>query len=164
MLAWHSGPIRLIRRVSHSVKLIFGIRIAAACSAKRSFTATYAEDSFVARVLWVPRLFFGDVRVRTWLDFVGLDGFTLAWSGMERPPFEVEDAGSARDGGGDPAIRRQMKWLALKGGGKIVMQTFTPSPDFGDLRRQLYYCDGAVGCIAASALGLQRHRAANRIL
>jgi hypothetical protein len=25
----------------------------------------------------------------------------------------------------------------------MVMQTFTPSPDFATLRRRLYYCDGA---------------------
>ena len=37
----------------------------------------------------------------------------------------------------------EVKWLALKGRGKVVMQTFTPSPDFSTLRRQLYYCDGA---------------------
>jgi hypothetical protein len=42
-------------------------------------------------------------------------------------------------------IRRdppEVKWLALKGGGKIVMQTFMPSPDLATLRRQLYYCEG----------------------
>jgi hypothetical protein len=44
----------------------------------------------------------------------------------------------------------QLKWLALKGDGKIVMQTFTPSPDFAVLRRQLYYCDAVEGSRQAS--------------
>ncbi len=140
VLAWHDGPIRLIRRVSHSVKLVFGIASPRVLS-EESFYREYAEDSFVARVVWVPRLFFGDVRVRTWLDFTALNGFTLLWSGMERQPFEP-GAGSAVAAA---EIRRdppEVKWLALKGGGKIVMQTFTPSPDLATLRRQLYYCDG----------------------
>jgi hypothetical protein len=147
LLAWRSGPIRLIRRVSHSVKLIFGVRTPQVLS-EEIFYREYAEDSFVARVPWVPRIFFGDVRVRAWLDFAGLDGFTLAWSGMERPPIEVRSGsvGMAAEIRDPP----QLKWLALKGGGKIVMQTFTPSPDFAVLRRQLYYCDAVEGSRQAS--------------
>jgi hypothetical protein len=92
-------------------------------------------------VLWVPRLFFGDVRVRTWLDFTGLNGFTLAWSGMEQQPLEP-GAGSAVATAEIQRDPPDVKWLALNGGGKIVMQTFTPSPDLATLRRRLYYCDG----------------------
>ena len=151
VLAWHSGPIRLIRRVSHSVKLVFGIKSPPVLSEESLLPRVRAEDSFVARVLWVPRLFFSDVRVRTWLDFTGLNGFTLSWSGMERQPFEP-GAGSAA---ATSKIRREppeVKWLALRGGGKIVMQTFTPSPDLATLRRQLYYCDGtAAGYIPATS-------------
>jgi len=64
-LAWHRGPVRLIRRVSHSVKLVFGIESPRVLS-EESFYREYAEDSFVARVLWLPRLFFGG-RTRTHL-------------------------------------------------------------------------------------------------
>ena len=39
VLAWHGGPIRLIRRVSHSVKLIFGIKSPSVLS-EEIFTAT----------------------------------------------------------------------------------------------------------------------------
>ena len=140
VLAWRGGPIRLIRRVSHSVKLVFGIKSPRVLS-EESFYREYAEDSFVARVVWVPRLFFSDVRVRTSLDFIGLNGFTLSWSGIERQPFEpgAVSAVAAAEIRRDPP---EVKWLALKGGGKIVMQTFTPSPDLATLRRQLYYCDG----------------------
>ena len=140
VLAWHGGPIRLIRRVSHSVKLIFGIKSPSVLS-EEIFYRDYAEDSFVARVLWVPRLFFGDVRVRTWLDFTGLNGFALSWSRMERQPFEP-GAASAVVAAEIQRDQPEVKWLALKGGGKIVMQTFTPSPDLATLRRRLYYCDG----------------------
>ncbi len=140
VLAWHSGPIRLIRRVSHSVKLIFGIRSPSVLS-EESFYRDRAEDSFAARVLWLPRLFFSNVRVCTWLDFVGLDSFALAWTGMEWQSLEHGARSAvAAEVSRDPP---EVKWLALKGGGKLVMQTFTPSPDFATLRRRLYYCDGA---------------------
>jgi hypothetical protein len=149
-LAWHRGPVRLIRRVSHSVKLVFGIESPRVLS-EESFYREYAEDSFVARVLWLPRLFFGDVRVRTWLDFAGLNGFALSWSGMELQPFEPGAASAAAltEILRDPP---EVKWLALRGGGKVVLQTLTPSPDLATLRRRLYYCDGT----AAANTSLRR--------
>jgi hypothetical protein len=141
VLAWHTGPIRLIRRVSHSVKLIFGIKTPPVLS-EEIFYRECAQDSFVARVPWVPRLFFDDMRVRTWLDFTGLDGFALSWPGMEWRGLapKAASAALAAEIRTDPP---EVKWLALKGGSKIVMQTFAPSPDFAILRRRLYYCDGA---------------------
>jgi hypothetical protein len=140
VLAWHGGPIRLIRRVSHSVKLIFGIKSPPVLS-EEIFYRDRAEDSFAARVLWLPRLFFSDVRVCTWFDFVGLDGFALSWTGMEWQSLERDMRSAvASEVLRDPP---EVKWLALRGGGKVVMQTFTPSPDFATLRRRLYYCDGA---------------------
>jgi hypothetical protein len=141
VLAWHGGPIRLIRRVSHSVKLIFGIRSPPVLG-EEIFYRDRAEDSFTARVLWLPRLFFSDVRVSTWLDFVGLNSFALSWTGMEWQSLEPRTRSAvAAEVSRDPA---EVKWLALKGGGKVVMQTFTPSPDFATLRRRLYYCDGTL--------------------
>jgi hypothetical protein len=146
VLAWHGGPIRFIRRVSHSVKLIFGIKSPPVLS-EEIFYRDRAEDSFAARVLWLPRLFFSDVRVCTWLDFVGLDSFELAWTGMGWQPLEpgTRSAVAAEVSRNPP----EFKWLALKGDGKVVMQTFTPSPDFATLRRQLYYCDGAAAADAS---------------
>jgi hypothetical protein len=146
VLAWHSGPIRLIRRVSHSVKLIFGIKTPPVLS-EEIFYRERAEDSFVARVAWVPRLLFDDVRVRAWLDFIGLDGFALAWPGMKWRQLEPQAASAAlaEQVRNDPP---EVKWLALMGRGKIVMQTFAPSPDFAIVRRRLYYCDGATAAFS----------------
>lgn len=147
VLAWDAGPIRVIRRVSHSVKLIFGIRSPWVVSSE-VFYRDYTEDSFVARVLWVPRVFFGDVRVRTWLDFVGLDGFNLSWSGMDGAPLAIGEANAntiARLQRDPPHTR----WLALRGDGKTIVQTFMPSPDLDIVRPQLYYCDGPVASDAS---------------
>jgi hypothetical protein len=140
VIAWRAGPIRLIRRVSHRVKLVFGIRSPRVVS-NEVFYRDYAEDSFVARVLWVPRVFFGDVRVQTALDFVGIHGFSLMWSSMGMPPLELDEANRAPM----TEIHRNApdaRWLAIRGDGKIVVQTFMPSPDLALLRLQLYLCDG----------------------
>jgi hypothetical protein len=139
VLAWHLGPIRLIRRVAHSAKLILGIESPQVVSSE-IFYRDYAQDAFVARVLWLPRMFFGDVRVRTWLDFVGLKGFSLSWS--DRAPrlnLDAPDAEVVATIQRDPP---HVQWLALRGGGKTVIQTFMPSPDLAVIRPQLYYCDG----------------------
>lgn len=139
VLAWHAGPIRVIRRVSHSVRLVFGIQSPWVASTE-VFYRGYTEDSFVARVPWVPRLFFGDVRVRTWLDFVGINGFALSWSGAERTPLVVGETDANRIAqieSNPPYVR----WLALRGDGKTVIQTFMPSPDLDVVRTRLYYCD-----------------------
>jgi hypothetical protein len=141
VMAWHSGRVRLIRRVSHSAKLLFGIESPRVFS-DEIFYRDYAEDSFAARVPWLPRLFFDDVQVRTWLDFVRLEDFALGWRATQWHPLAPESqraalAAELRDD--EPEVR----WLALRGGGRIVMQTFTPSPDFATLRRRLHYCDGA---------------------
>jgi len=142
VMAWHGGSVRVIRRVSHSVKLLFGIESPRVFS-DEIFYRGYAEDSFLARVLWLPRLFFDGVQVRTWLDFVGVEDFALGWRTNEWNPLAPESKRAAlatelRDD--EPEVR----WLALRGGGKIIMQTFMPSPDFATLRRRLYYCDGNV--------------------
>ncbi|HZO83364.1 MAG TPA: hypothetical protein VFB33_16845 [Candidatus Binataceae bacterium] len=148
VLAWHLGPIRLIRRVAHSVKLILGIQSPQVVS-REFFYRDYAQDAFVARVLWLPRVFFGNVRVRTWLDFVGLRGFSLFWSGMNGQPLRLDDpAASVVE-----AIQRDpphVRWLAMRGGGKTIVQTFLPSPDLDVIRPQLYYCDGTSPAAAAA--------------
>jgi hypothetical protein len=142
VMAWHRGPVRLVRRVGHSVKLLLGIESPRVFS-DEIFYRDYAEDSFLARVPWLPRLFFDDVQVRTWLDFAGVENFALGWRAAEWHALAPESqraalAAELRDDA------PEVTWLALGGGGKLVMQTFTPSPDFETLRRRLYYCDGTI--------------------
>jgi hypothetical protein len=138
--AWRTGPIRVIREVSHSVKLILGIQSPRVVS-DEVFYRDYAEDSFVARVLWVPSVFFGDVRVQTWLDFVGVDEFSLTWSAMRMLPLTLDEANRAQmiEVKHDAPYAR---WLAIQGDDKVVVQTFMPSPDLDVLHLRLYLCDG----------------------
>ncbi len=139
VLAWRAGPIRVIRRVSHSVKLILGIQAPPVVS-DEIFYRDYAEDSFAARVLWMPRVFFDDVRLRAWLDFVGVREFTLSWSSMSGPPLHLDEAADAQiaEIERDPPHTR---WLAIRGDGKIVIQTFMASPDLAIVSPRVYLCD-----------------------
>jgi len=151
VMAWHRGSVRLIRRVSHSVKLIFGIESPSVFS-DEIFYRDYAEDSFLARVLWLPRLFFDGVQVRTWLDFVGVEDFAVGWRASEwhaLAPGPNRAALAAELHDDEPEVQ----WLALRGGDRVVMQTFTPSPDFATLRRRLYYCNGTVAADKSEQAG-----------
>ena len=139
LLAWRAGPVRIIRRLSHSVSLILGIQPPRVVS-EEFFYRDYVEEPFKATVVWVPRVLFGNVRVRIYVDFVRLHDFTLAWSGMSGLPIKI----------GDPASERTIEmrdsppsadWFALRGQGKLMIQTFRPSPDLAVVRPRLYYRD-----------------------
>jgi hypothetical protein len=139
LLAWRAGPVRIIRRLSHSVRLVFRIQSPQVTS-EELFYRDYAEQPFKATVVWVPRVLFGNVRVHTYVDFVRLRGFTLACSGMSGPPIEIGDSSSER------AVEMRdsppsATWLALRGEGKLMLQTFRPSPDLAVVQPQLYFRD-----------------------
>ncbi len=137
LLGWRSGPVRVIRRVSHSMKRFLGIQPPPVMS-DEIFYPESAEDSFSSYVPWIPRLFFSDVRARAWLDFVGMDGFAISWNDATWLPLhtEVQRAAIAA------AVREQppeASWIALRGAGRLVIQTFAPSRDLAQLRRRLYF-------------------------
>ncbi len=135
-LGWRGGPVRVIRRVSHSMKRFLGIQPPPVMS-DEIFYPESAEDSFSSYVPWIPRLFFSDVRARAWLDFVGMDGFAISWDDAAWLPLHTETqraalAAAVRDKPPDA------NWIALKGAGQVVIQTFMPSRDLARLRRRLY--------------------------
>ena len=101
-----------------------------------------AEDSLVARVPWMPRLFFAHVHLRAWFDFNRPEGLSLSWPGTKWQPLAPAAARAAWTAAArkDPP---EVKWLALRGPGRIVMHTFAPSPDLALLRPRLYCCDAA---------------------
>jgi hypothetical protein len=139
LLAWRVGPVRIIRRLSHSVRLIFGIQSPRVTS-EEFFYRDYAEEPFKATVVWVPRVLFGNVRVRTYVDFVRLRGFTLMCSGMSGPPIKIGDPASERTADVEN-VPPPANWIALRGKGKLMIQTFRPSPDLAVIRPRLYYRD-----------------------
>ena len=149
MLGWRGGPVRVIRRVSHSMKRFLGIQPPPVIS-DEIFYPESAEDSFSSYVPWIPRLFFSDVRARAWLDFVGLENFAISWPDAEWLPLRTEAqraalAAAVHDRPPDAT------WIALRGEGRLLMQTFMPSPDLTTLRRGLYF-----DCVAPTAMSSHR--------
>jgi hypothetical protein len=139
LLAWKAGPIRIIRRLSHSVNIILGIRSPEVVS-ENYFYRNYIENPFHVHFPWVPRLLFGDIHVRIDLDFTDARGYELMWSGMNQPPVKIgdtaaEDALEARD----PPPR--VTWMALRSPRHTLIQTLRPSPLLRLVTRRLYFRD-----------------------
>lgn len=135
LLAWRAGPIRIIRRLSHSVHVILGIR-APQVTNSDFFYRDSVENPFRIRFPWVPRLLFGDIRVRMDLDFTDLDGYALAWSGTSGAPLPIAQAAASLKG--EPP---HAEWIALNGAGRVVIQMIAPASDLALLDRRLYFHD-----------------------
>lgn len=139
LLAWKAGPIRIIRRLSHSVNVILGIRSPEVVS-ENYFYRDYIDNPFHVHFPWVPRLLFGDIRVRMDVDFTEANGYELLWSGMEQPPVKIGDAAAehALEALDPPPV---VSWIALRSSNHTVVQTLRPSPLLRDLTRRLYFRD-----------------------
>ncbi len=138
VLAWKAGPIRVIRRLSHSVKLILGLD-SPEFERDDFFYRDYLESLFLMGFPWAPRLFFGDTRARIDLDFNNLDGYELLWSGMAAPPLKIGDRQTERriDGRGPIPI----SWIAIRGNGRMTVQVLGGSPELALLSPRLYFND-----------------------
>jgi len=137
LLAWKAGPVRVVRLLTHSVRVVLGIRSPKVTNYD-FFYRDCVENPFKLRFPWVPRLLFGDIKVRMDLDFTGLDGYSISWSRMNDGPFKIGDARLAKISKSDPP---QVDWIALRGGGRMLIQTIAPSSDLQLLDRRLYYDD-----------------------
>jgi hypothetical protein len=139
LLAWKSGPIRIIRRLSHSVNIILGIRSPEVVS-ENFFYRDYIDNPFQVRFPWVPRLLFGDIHVRIDLDFTDAPGYELLWSGMNQAPVRIGDAAAEQAlAAMDPPPR--IRWIALRSPRHTLVQTLRPSPLLRLVERRLYFRD-----------------------
>jgi hypothetical protein len=139
LLAWRDGPVRIVRALSHSVRLVLGIRSPAVTSAD-FFYRDYVDNPFQVQFPWVPRVLFGDVHARIDLDFLGLEGETLMWSAMSGKGLAIGDAA------GERALMAQrpppkISWIAFRGQGHTVIQMIAPAPDLSALEMRLYFHD-----------------------
>lgn len=135
LLGWKAGPIRVIRRLSHSVRLILGIHSPEVTNVDL-FYRNFGENPFKVYFPWVPRLLFGNIHVRLDLDFRDLSGYRLSYSGMNGPPIAVGDARAEQQLEGNPP---RVRWVAISGHGHLIIQTFIPTPDLALLKFRLYY-------------------------
>lgn len=138
LLAWKIGPVRLIRRERHSVRLLLGIHSPAVTSMVffyRNFLVNPTKVSFP----WIPRLIFTRVDVRADVDYIHLRDFELMWSGMHQPPIMVGSGSPAEIALEDADPPPLANWIALRGYGHLMVQTFKPTPALALIQKRLYY-------------------------
>jgi hypothetical protein len=133
LLAYRTGPVRVIRRLGHRIRVFLGLH-SPEVSTVEFFYRDFAQAPFTMR--FPLRKLFRDVQGRIAMDFVDLSGYSLLASGL-RSPVEFADGAAAQFAGFDAAPPAQ--WLALRGGGRLMLQTFAPSPELDLIQRRLYY-------------------------
>ena len=134
LVAYNDGPIRVIRRLRHSISIGFGIRSPSANS-DAFFYRDYIDNPIEVNLPWVPSVIFGGITVRTYLDFINLGGYSLAWSGMTGPPVPI----GPRLPGPAPAPTTQIDWLAMRGENKTMVQTLVMPPEMASVQRRLFF-------------------------
>ena len=138
LLAWKVGPIRVIRRLSHSVNLLLGLH-SPVFERNDFFYRDHLENPFKMHLSWAPRIFFRDIRVRIDLDFNELSGYELLWSQMPMPPLKIGDREMEQRLAAMGSV--PISWIAIRGAGRTTVQTLAPTPDLTLLNRQLYFND-----------------------
>ncbi len=152
LLAYRVGPVRVIRRVGHRIEILKPIQ-SPEVSTVEFFYRDFGQAPFTMRLPW-HRLF-RDVQGTIAMEFMNLRGYSILASGLEQP-IEINNSGAAAIIDHDtPAT-----WLALRGGGRLMLQTFAPSADLDQITRELYYqaepCrSGGPQCGLAAAVGIE---------
>ncbi len=151
MLAYRTGPVRVIRRVGHRIAVFKAIH-SPEVSTVEFFYRDFAQAPFTMRL--PLRKLFRDIQGRIAMDFVDLRGYLLLASGLQAP-VTVSDRTAAALREGTTA-----HWIALQGDGRLMLQTFASSPELSLIKRDLYYraqppaSDDAQSSALAAAVGI----------
>lgn len=132
-VAWHAGPIRIIRRQSVWIRLGWRWRTPI-FAVDTFFNRDFAEMPVTLHLNFSPRLLFGKVAIRVSLDFRDLRGWQV----------ETADGGRVAVDGTMSAdksafARQEGRWFALHGPDLTLAQTLTLSPSLSGVRPRLYY-------------------------
>jgi hypothetical protein len=137
VLGWKAGPVRVIRWLSHSLKLAPHLYVT--LGRYDFFYRDYADNPIDMSMPWAARVFFGNTTARVDLDFNDLRGYELLWSHMAIPPVEIGDVVA------EEKLKRQppasISWIAVRGQGRSAIQALAPTPDLALLKTQLYFND-----------------------
>jgi len=107
VLAWKDGPLRVIRRARLSIRLGYGLP-APEFIAEDVFTSDTFSGPVLVRLPFDLRYVFGDLLVRIFLDFEGLDDYRLFTAGNQ------PEAIGCHRGAGDLGGRRT-DWFGMTG-------------------------------------------------
>jgi hypothetical protein len=143
LLAYSVGPVRVIRRLGHRFRVFLGIH-SPEVSTMEFFYRDFAQAPFTMR-LPLHKLF-RDIQGRIAMDFLDLRGYSLLASGLD-DPIEISAHTAALVGNATPT-----QWLALRGDGRLMLQTFAPDAELSLIDRTLYYQAGPARGNSQSAL------------
>jgi hypothetical protein len=138
LLGWKVGPIRMIRRERHSVNIFLGVHSPGVHSQVFMYR-NFIENPTKVNFPWIPRMIFTWLHVRVNVDYIDLHNFELTWQGMKGPPIAVGSHSAAEEALENEAFGPETNWLALRGDGRLMVQTLKPSPDLKIVHRYLYY-------------------------
>lgn len=133
LLAYRCGPVRVIRRLGHRIRVLPGIQ-SPQVSTIEFFYRDFAQAPFTMRL--PLRRLLHDIQGRIAMEFLNLDGFSVLAEGLESP-IEIRDRADLH-----PITQLSSApmadWLAVRGDGRLMMQTFVPSHDLSLIQRRLY--------------------------
>ncbi len=139
LVAWHVGPVRVVRRSRHEVEIGLGIHL----SAGIAHTYFYAQHVFGPGALKLPispQTFFKDIRALGGVDMRGLEGWRYVAPNVPAPGFAIDGHMDAAE----QAFASTGEWFALTHGKAAIMVVTTMSEN---LRRaiplELVYVDDA---------------------
>jgi hypothetical protein len=138
-VAWHAGPIRVVRRERQWVRLGWGLR-----------TPIFRSETLVSRdaielpvrlrLNFPPTYFFRGIEVQAALDFRDLRGWTV-----QTPHGPLGAVGSLSGDARTGINGLDGDWLALAGPELTVVLRLQLGDTFASLRRQLLYREDAEG-------------------
>jgi hypothetical protein len=133
-VAWHAGPIRVIRSQRQWVRLGWGIR-SPTFGSYTYFYRDFAELPVGLRLNFPPTYFFGNILIRVIIDFRDLGGWSVAAPSLPAP-IRIDGVMTA-----EKALLNDVTdtWFALVGPEITLVQSMDLSPSLASLRQRLLY-------------------------
>jgi hypothetical protein len=132
LLAYHAGPVRVVRRLGQSFLVIRGIH-SPQVSTIEFYYRDFAQEPFTVRFPFGG--LYSSVEGRAAVDFKDVTGFSLFASGLKNPLELGKGASLPIKSTQAPAA----KWLAVRGDGRLMIGTVMPSPELSLIDERLYY-------------------------
>jgi hypothetical protein len=122
LIAWKTGPVRVVRRSRHHVRLGLGIELSAGV-AHSYFAAQHVVAPGMLKLPFSPRIFFRDISAFAGADFRDLGGWRFHAPGVPADGFAVD--GKTDDA--ERTFRHGGDWFALTRGHEAIVVATTLS-------------------------------------
>ena len=133
-VAWRQGPIRVIRRQRQWVRIGWGIH-SPTFGSYTYFYRDFAELPVGLYLNFPPTYFFGDIDVRTFLDFRDLRGWSLLLPNVPEP-VPIDGAMTAEK---EALNQLTATWFALRGPQITLVQALDVGQSLASVRRRILY-------------------------